>query len=187
MAPIPPPLTEAEVADAERELGVAFPAEYCAYLRGVSAGGAVSRLALTERGWAWENNEALAPESLALPFPHPDSYAAEDYALVDREPRAEDFADQHAYADAWRNWDEECGAFEDRKTAGAIVAQEHGCGFATFLALTGPLAGTLWWDGRATCGLIVPLSLDRLPGTPPITFAAWLGRNSWDLLPAGWG
>jgi hypothetical protein len=102
MAPIPPPLTEAEVADAERELGVAFPAEYRAYLLAVSAGGAVSRLARTERGWWWENNGALARELLALPFPHPDSCAAEDDALADREPRAEDFTDQDAYAAAWR-------------------------------------------------------------------------------------
>jgi hypothetical protein len=186
VAPIPPPLTEADVADAERELGVAFPAEYRAYLLTVSAGGAVSPLARTERGWWWENNGVPARESLALPFPHPDSYAAQDDELADREPRVEDFADERAFADAWRTWDEECETFEDRKTAGAIVAQEHGCGFATLLALTGPLAGTMWWDGRATCGLILPLSLDRLRGTPPIGFTGWLGRSSWDLLPPGW-
>ncbi|MDN3025621.1 hypothetical protein [Streptomyces sp. S.PB5] len=47
---MPPPLTVAEVTGAERELGICFPAEYRAYLLEVSAGGAVSRLARTERG-----------------------------------------------------------------------------------------------------------------------------------------
>ncbi|MEU5891291.1 hypothetical protein ABZ835_31235 [Streptomyces sp. NPDC047461] len=88
---------------------------------------------------------------------------------------------------AWRPWAAEADDFEDRKTAGAIVVQEHGCGFATLLALTGPLAGTVWWDGRATCDLIVPLSLDHLRGARPVTFGEWLGRSSWDLLPPGWG
>jgi hypothetical protein len=158
----PPPLTEAEVADAERELGVAFPAEYRAYLVGVSAGGAVSRLARTERGWWWENNHDTLPELLAAPFPHPDSYAEADDELVSDE-------------------------FEDQKTAGSIVIEEHGCGFATLLALSGPLAGTVWWDGRATCDRIVPLSLDHPRGARPVTFGEWLGRSSWDLLPPGWG
>ena len=184
---VTPPLSEVEVAAAERELGVSFPAEYRAYLLEVSAGGAVSRLARTERGWWWENNSRIERALLATPFPHPDSYAAEDEALDDREPCAEDFADDEAYQAAWRAWDDECGVFEDRKTAGAIVVQEHGCGFATLLALTGPLAGTVWWDGRATCDLIVPLSLDHMQDARPVTFGEWLGRSSWDLLPPGWG
>ncbi|MDN3025622.1 hypothetical protein [Streptomyces sp. S.PB5] len=73
------------------------------------------------------------------------------------------------------------------RTAGAVVVQEHGCGFATLLALTGPLAGTLWWDGRATCDLILPLSPDHVRGARPVTFGEWLGRDSWELLPPGWG
>jgi hypothetical protein len=187
MADIPPPLTAAEVAEAERELRVSFPAEYRAYLLEVSAGGAVSRLARTERGWWWENNRNTLPESLSAPFAHPDSYAAEDDELGDREPRVEDFADGSSYEAAWQAWDDECAVFEDRKTAGAVVVQEHGCGFATLLALTGPLAGTVWWDGRATCDRIEPLSLDHSRGARPVTFGAWLGRSSWDLLPPGWG
>lgn len=91
------------------------------------------------------------------------------------------------YQAAWQSWDVECEAFEEGKTAGAIIAQDNGCGFATLLVVTGPLAGTLWWDGRATCDLIVPLSLDHRGGGRPVMLGEWLRRGSWKLLPPGWG
>ncbi|MGW5342860.1 SMI1/KNR4 family protein [Streptomyces sp. HUAS TT3] len=182
----PPPLTEGEVAEAERELGVCFPAEYRAYLVGVSAGGEVARLERGAEGWWWAGNDQTLAELLPLPFPHPDSYAAAEAELDGREPRWEDFPDGPSAAAAWGAWDAEYEEFQDRKTAGAVVLQEHGCGFATLLALSGPLAGTVWWDGRATHDLIIPLSLDHGGGGRPVTFAEWLGRSSWDLLP-DWG
>ncbi|MFJ9141553.1 SMI1/KNR4 family protein [Streptomyces sp. JUS-F4] len=181
----PPPLTEAETAEAEAQLGVTFPPEYRRHLLEVSAGGeAFARLERTEGVWWWTDNTATRRDLLALPFPHPDSYDEADDALLLREPRAEDCPDdEEAFSRAWTAWDDEAGEFEDRKTAGAVVLKEHGCGFATLLALTGPLAGTVWWDGRATCDLIVPLSLDHAGGARPVTFGEWLGRDSWDLLP----
>lgn len=184
---IPPPLTGAEVGEAERELGVSFPAEYRAYLLEVSAGGVVFPLERTERGWWWAGNGDTRRDLLPVPFPHPDSYVQADDELMDRWPRAEDFPDEASFGAAWRPWAAEADEFEDRKTAGAIRIQEHGCGFSTLLALAGPLAGTVWWDGRATCDRIAPLSLDHIRGAPPITFGEWLGRSSWDLLPPGWG
>ncbi|MFE5595880.1 hypothetical protein [Streptomyces sp. NPDC056549] len=104
-----------------------------------------------------------------------------------REPRLEDFANEQAHTDAWQAWDAECEVFEAQKTAGAVTLQDHGCGFYTLLAVTGPLAGTVWWDGRATCDLIIPLSLDHMDSARPVTFSEWLRHNSWNLLPPGWG
>jgi hypothetical protein len=164
------PLTEAEIVEAERELGVSFPDEYRVYLREVSAGGALFRLERTGRGWWWAGNDVRA-----------------DDELMAREPQPEAFEDDAAYREAWCAWDDEAGRFEDLKTAGAVVIQEYGCGFSTLLALTGSLAGTVWWDGRATCGLIVPLSLDHVGGARPIRFGRWLDYGSWALLPPGWG
>ena len=182
-----PPLTEVEVADAERELGVSFPEDYRAYLREVSAGGALFRLERTGRGWWWAGNDEWQRELLTVPFPHPDSYAEDDDDLMAREPQAEAFEDDAAYRAAWRTWADEADRFEDLKTAGAIVIQEHGCGFSTLLALTGSLAGTVWWDGRATCDRIVPLSLDHAAGARPVRFREWLDHGSWALLPPDWG
>ncbi|WP_258044124.1 SMI1/KNR4 family protein [Streptomyces sp. SM11] len=164
----PPPLSGAETAEAEAQLGVTFPQEYRRYLLEVSAGGAVARLARTDGVWWWADSGDTRRDLLALPFPHPDSYDEADDALLRREPRAEDRPDDgEAFSRAWTAWDDEAGEFEDRKTAGAIVLKEHGCGFATLLAVTGPLAGTVWWDGRATCDLIVSLSPDHAAAHGP--------------------
>ncbi|MGW4879122.1 SMI1/KNR4 family protein [Streptomyces sp. NPDC004262] len=182
-----PPLTEVEIVEAERELGVSLPEEYRTYLREVSAGGALFRLERTGRGWWWAGNDEGRRELLAIPFPHPDSYVESDDELMAREPQAEAFEDDAVYRTAWRAWADEADRFEDLKTAGAVVIQEHGCGFATLLALTGSLAGTVWWDGRATCDRIVPLSLDHVTGARPIQFAEWLDHGSWALLPPDWG
>lgn len=91
------------------------------------------------------------------------------------------------YQTALIAWSREQRSFDDRKTRGAIIVREHGCGFATLLALSGPLAGTFWWDGRATCDLILPLSRDRADGAPPVAFDDWILYGSWNLLPPGWG
>ncbi|MEV7030135.1 SMI1/KNR4 family protein [Streptomyces sp. NPDC093272] len=134
-----------------------------------------------------ERPDITQSNSVAIPFPHPDSYVESDDELMAREPQAEAFEDDAVYRTAWRAWADEADRFEDLKTAGAVVIQEHGCGFATLLALTGSLAGTVWWDGRATCDRIVPLSLDHVTGARPIQFAEWLDHGSWALLPPDWG
>ncbi|MET9493682.1 SMI1/KNR4 family protein [Streptomyces sp. NPDC006552] len=181
------PLTEADIVEAERELGLPFPGEYRAYLREVSAGGALLPLERTGCGWWWAGNDEVRRALLTTPFPHPDSYADADAELMAREPRPGAFEDDAAYQEARGAWEDEADRFEDVKTAGAVVIQEHGCGFSTVLALTGPLAGTVWWDGRATCDLIVPLSLDHAGGAQPVRFGQWLDHGSWALLPPGWG
>lgn len=181
----PTPLTEAELAMAEQELGVSFPAAYRAHLQEAKPAKRVFPPRRTERGWDWDAGRGTPAELLALPFPHPDSYVSATAELDAREPLLEEFADERAYADAWQAWDQEYEVFQDHKTAGAVVLQEHGCGFYTLLAVTGPLAGTVWWDGRATCDLIVPLSLDHAGSARPATFSEWLLHDSWELLPPG--
>lgn len=183
----PPPLTEAEVSAAERDLGVTLPAEYREYLLRVSARGRLARLERSAAGWWWAGNDASRRALLAQPFPHPDSYLDADQALDAREPGRAGFKDQESFDAAWRAWDAQCAQAEEHKTAGAIEIEDNGCGFATLLVITGPLAGTVWWDGRATCDQIVPLSLDHVVDTRPARLGEWLLYGSWNLLPPGWG
>ncbi|MEV6326114.1 SMI1/KNR4 family protein [Streptomyces sp. NPDC051909] len=157
--PASPPLTSAEVGEAEGELGIRFPDEYRKYLLHVSAGGrGVNRLWRGPDGWGWWGDRDTNYDLLTEPFPHPDSYAAYDDELGDREPPRED-------AEAWAVWDDECGVLQERKTAGAVYIREGGCGFNHLLVVTGPHRGEVWYDARATCDLIVPLSCGGRPAT----------------------
>ncbi|MER6034087.1 SMI1/KNR4 family protein [Streptomyces sp. NPDC001835] len=91
---------------------------------------ALLRLEGTERGWWWAGNDEGRRELLATPFPHPDSYAGADDELMAREPQAEAFEDDAAYREARSAWEGEVDRFEDLKTAGALVIQDHHVGGA---------------------------------------------------------
>ncbi|MEU5161982.1 SMI1/KNR4 family protein [Streptomyces sp. NPDC020875] len=170
------PLTPGQLAEAEAELGIVLPAEYRAFLLdppkdgGPKPGAPVNPLTRTADGWRWRTEYTIAYDSLAADFPHPGSYAAEDDALRAREPRQDDFPDPAAFDTAYLAWEREAEAFEEAKTVGAVVIRDGGCGFSTLLVVSGPLAGTMWFDGRASCDLILPLKKDDRPGT----FAEWL-------------
>ncbi|MEV5572211.1 SMI1/KNR4 family protein [Spirillospora sp. NPDC052269] len=178
-------MTEAEVAEAEHELGVPFPPEYRHYLLNVSAGGAVELLHRTPEGWRWKWQDVWG-EQLRAPFPHPDSWAEYEDDLWQRLPQREDFPDQESFAAAMEPWDQELKDFEERQLAGTFIARSHGCTFNTRMVVSGPLAGTMWWEDLGCCEEIVPLSLDHSVASPrPMTFGEWLshGTDSWALKP----
>jgi hypothetical protein len=179
-APQALPLSEEEVIEAEAELGITFPDDYRDYLLRQSAGGAVRRLGRSAAGWGWHGDSSTNYDLLTTAFPHPDSYRDYEADLDDREPLEQNFPDSDAYQVAWKSWDAEYEVIQERKTSGAVFIQENGCGFSTLLIVTGPHRGTMWFDARATCDQILPLSLDGRA----VSFADWLGRRSMDLL--GW-
>ncbi|WP_329204192.1 SMI1/KNR4 family protein [Streptomyces sp. NBC_00683] len=174
------PLSEAEICEAEAELGIGFPDQYRAYLLRQNAGGTVNRLGRSAAGWGWHGDSHTNYDLLTTAFPHPDSYRAYEDELDAREPLTENFPDHNAYRAAWEQWDAEYEVFEERKTSGAVFIQDNGCGFSTLLVVSGPLRGSLWFDGRATCDQILPLNL----GGQPVSFTDWLARRSMDLV--GW-
>ncbi|WP_051055491.1 MULTISPECIES: hypothetical protein [Kitasatospora] len=61
-------------------------------------------------------------------------------------------------------------AADDARDTGAVFLLEHGCGFSTLLVVSGPMRGTMWFDGRATCDRLNPLLNDD---RRPATFAEW--------------
>ncbi|MET9566269.1 SMI1/KNR4 family protein [Streptomyces tauricus] len=175
-----PPLSEAEIREAETELGIAFPDQYREYLLRQSAGGAVNRLCRSAAGWGWQGDSSTNYGLLTADFPHPDSYRVYEEELDAREPLTQDFPDRNAYQAAWEQWDAEYGVFQERKTSGAVFIQDNGCGFSTLLVVTGPYRGSLWFDGRATCGQILSLNVCG----QPVSFMDWLAHRSMDLV--GW-
>ncbi|MGW5678101.1 hypothetical protein ACWEV4_23985 [Streptomyces sp. NPDC003860] len=70
-------LTEDEVRAAEQEHGVAFPAEYRAYLLHPLPPGPVNALERTDGRWRWDDADKTAYGLLGVDFPHPGAGAAE--------------------------------------------------------------------------------------------------------------
>ncbi len=57
-------------------------------------------------------------------------------------------------------------------TAGAICLSHEGCGYFTWLVVTGPDRGALWTDLRAADGTLEPL----LAGPDRVDFRDWYLR-----------
>ncbi|MFF3109911.1 SMI1/KNR4 family protein [Kitasatospora sp. NPDC057904] len=170
-APLAAPLSEEQVAEAERQFGITFPADYRAFLTTVSAGTDWPRqLCRGETGWYWAGDRQTRPALLAEPFPDHDTALAASDDFWDNPLREEDFEDPAAFRAALAAWNDEAEAIEDARTAGAVCLTENGCGFATWLVVTGPDRGTMWFDGRATCDRLNPLLTDE---GRPATFGEW--------------
>ncbi|MFJ8230359.1 SMI1/KNR4 family protein [Streptomyces sp. NPDC094448] len=163
-----PRLTEDEIREAEAEFGITFPAEYRTYLLEPFGVRGVNPLRRTPEGWRWETSYTIDYHLLADDFPHPDTDPDA------RMPSRDDFSDAAAFEAAYEAWDAELNAYTDRMTDGCVVIQDGGCGFSTLLVVTGPLAGTVWFDATATTERIMPLK----SGGRSCTFGNWVrGRT----------
>ncbi|MEU5431515.1 SMI1/KNR4 family protein [Streptomyces olivoreticuli] len=79
-------MSEADIREAEAELGIAFPDQYREYLLRQSAGGAVNLLSRSGAGWGWHADSSANYDLLTTAFPHPDSYRVHEDDLDAREP-----------------------------------------------------------------------------------------------------
>ncbi len=167
---LPPVLSEAQVRQAEEQFGVAFPDDYRRYLLHVSAGGRVRTLSFDGSGWGWDGARHGEHANLHLPFPDHDTALAASEDLWETEPKREDYASAAAYQADHDAWQEAADAAEDARTHGAVLLCDDGCGFSTLLVVSGPMRGTMWFDGRATCDRLNPLLNDA---RRPASFAEW--------------
>ncbi|MFD8703749.1 SMI1/KNR4 family protein [Kitasatospora sp. NPDC059648] len=171
-----PPLSEAELTEAEEELGVILPPDYRAFLLEVGAGGAgphygVFPLRRDEQGWHWLEDRRVRSHNALLgkPFPSVEERARWAEELDAREPAMDSFSDEQSYLAAYRVWDDEWEKLNDEMTAGAICLSHEGCGYYTWLVMTGPERGTLWKDLRACDGPFQPLSATN----HRVSFSGW--------------
>jgi hypothetical protein len=160
-----PPLSEADVAEAEEELGISLPFDYRTFLLEVGAGGAgpfygIFPLQRDGLGWHWLEHGKVRSDNALLgkPFPSVEERARRSGELDAREPLKDSFSDEHSYLAKYRAWDDEWEKLNDEMTAGAICLSHEGCGYYTWLVVTGPERGTLWKDLRACDGPIEPLT-----------------------------
>ncbi|MEU9044948.1 MULTISPECIES: SMI1/KNR4 family protein [unclassified Kitasatospora] len=171
--PLPPPLTEAHIREAEEQFGLALPADYRRYLLHVSAGSEHNRireLHRSDHGWRWRGDHDTLLARLGTPFPDHDTALAAEEEVWDRAPKEEDHADPAAFAAAHAAWSEEAEAAAEARVSGAVFLVAGGCSFSTLLVVSGPQRGTMWFDGRGTCDRLNPLLTDD---DRPATFTEW--------------
>jgi SMI1 / KNR4 family (SUKH-1) len=173
------PLTEDEVSSAERQFGVVFPEEYRGFLLEVGAGGfgpdyGLASLACHEGTWGWpECGEAEDTVGLlAHPLPSDEERARWTEQLQILENAAIAAAGQsdeeiHRVATAFRAAEDE---LHPAMTAGAIRLSHGGCGYYTWLVVTGEERGNLWFDPRCVDEPLAPLWHKRRSRT---RFAEW--------------
>lgn len=174
------PLTEDEVSSAERQFGVVFPEEYRGFLLEVGAGGfgpgyGLDSLACHEGAWGWPEWEAENPvgQLLAHPFPSDEERArwTEQLEILENAAVAaggqSDDEEIHRVAAAFRAAEDE---LHPAMTAGAIRLSHEGCGYYTWLVVTGEERGNLWFDPRCVDEPLAPLWHKRRSRT---RFAEW--------------
>ncbi|MEV7548680.1 SMI1/KNR4 family protein [Amycolatopsis sp. NPDC089917] len=137
---LPEVLDESQVRQAEAHLGIEFPEDYRQYLLRVSAGGQVRTLRSEGSCWDWEGARYKDHDTLHVPFPAPDSTPVTEEAL------------------------------DDEWVPGAVFLRDDGCGYHTLLVVSGPMRGTMWFDGRAASDRLHPLPNDERRAA---TFAEW--------------
>jgi hypothetical protein len=167
---LPAVLSEKQVRQAEEQFGIEFPEDYRQYLLRVSAGGRVRKLQFDGSRWDWDGASYRCHDQLHVPFPdHDSALAASEDAWASR-PQREDYVSDAAYRTAHGDWYENADALEDARATGAIFLTDDGCGYYTLLVVSGPMRGTMWFDGRAATERLNPLLDDDGQAA---TFAEW--------------
>jgi hypothetical protein len=146
-----PPLSEADLAEAETQFGVRFPDDYGGFLTAVSAGGAGPYYGLFPLGrdaagrWGWQGDGAGLTDITALGTNFgPSDISAALAQLNATQPAADD---EDAYED-WLNRYEKV-LWDGQRTQGAVCLCHEGCAYRDWLIITGPLRGQMWDDDRA--------------------------------------
>lgn len=136
-----PPLAPEQRAAFEALHGVRLPAEYAEFLTSAGNGGAGPFYGIYPLGEGWEG---LAG-SLSAPFPF-----REPWNLPTDPP--ESFASDEEE----ERWNADLDARYWFALQGAFPICHHGCALRTWLVVTGPERGRVWYDARAEGGGLRP-------------------------------
>lgn len=178
---LPEVLSETQVRQAEEQFGIEFPEDYRQYLLRVSAGGRVRKLRSDGSRWDWEGARYRDHDKLHVPFPDHDSALAASEHAWESKPERKDHPSDAAYRNAHDAWQETVYATEAARVTGVVFLHDDGCGFYTLLVVSGPMRGTMWFDGRASSErLNALLNDDRRAATFAEWYLDWLAHEeSW--------
>ena len=168
-----PPISEEDLEQTARHLGIDFPEDYARFLRTVCNGGAGPDYGL----FPLEKSLRLAgPFSTSHPFPHRFAwqplFGGYDYGELSKKGELSNYmgtalpASQREAYDTWHD------SYSDSKhNSGCIQVSDGGCGHETLLVLIGNERGNMWQDSRVSDAGIVPLKDSG--GKARITFLQW--------------
>ncbi|GAA4209602.1 SMI1/KNR4 family protein [Actinocatenispora rupis] len=175
-----PPLPADELAEAETQLRVEFPAGYRSFLTEVGSGGAGPAYGLfplrTVGGrWQWDGDGAdlTGLSTLDRPFPHVEAFNPADGLPAPPQPgqyvtTAEFNAAEDAY---WERYD--AVVLDPAHSTGLLYLCHLGCARREALVVSGPARGQMWADDIAGGGGFRPLGDDD---GAPLDFARWYLR-----------
>jgi hypothetical protein len=167
-----PPLSDADLAEAEAHFGVRFPEDYRGFLTAVSAGGAGPYYGLFPFGrdaagrWGWRGDGAQLTDVTALGTNFDPGDISATLAQLQATQQSAD--DEDAYQD-WLNRYENV-LWDDQRTHGAVCLCHEGCAYRDWLIITGPLRGQMWDDERAGD---VDLAASTANDGSTLTFGRW--------------
>ncbi|MBR7837428.1 SMI1/KNR4 family protein [Actinospica durhamensis] len=172
------------LAELEAQLGVGLPADYRSFLMDVGAGGAGPSYGLypvrqMAGRWHWLGDGADLADLELVHEPFPGLLDAEMLAaLYAEQPDEEEFEDIEVFDAAHEAWEKRAGEIvrTPKRTAGAVCVCHHGCALRTWLIVTGPERGTMWFDTRADDGDLTPELIDGEPATFGRWYLAWLSE-----------
>lgn len=168
---VSPRATPEEVRAFETKHGISLPDDYRTFIMSVGNGGAGPFYGLFPLGLFDGAGQGLEPWEegdgtvgiLREPFPH-----SAAWNLAEERFERPDFASDEAEHEWVARLDDE--AWDPALMNGAFPICHHGCAYRTYLVVTGPERGNLWFDGRASDEGIVP---HAGPDGQHITFGDW--------------
>ncbi len=159
-----PVLGPGQLDSVQNQLGVQLPANYATFLETIGTGGAgpfygIFPLVSTDGKWQWlgDGSDMTVLDQLSEPFPYTQPWNLDGHIIWDSKPDEEDERfDSESFEEAEEAWCEEFYEiyWDPKWTVGAICLCHHGCALRSWLVVTGPERGNMWFDAMAeTTGL----------------------------------
>ena len=150
-----PPIAIDEVIEIENQYDIKFPAEYRAFITTIANGG-FGLLSLQNSLLYWdgvEQEKKPNKDFLEIPFPHTFAYNPLD------DPYILELGEK---CDRGEITDKEFRKICNYLTAGTITISLEGCGYSSFMVITGETRGQVWFNADGGSGGYIPLNLSFL-------------------------
>ena len=154
-----PPISEREIVKFEQYYQITFPSEYRAFLTNIANGGfGLNRglLSLEDSLKYFHNvkqDNYIKQDLLRIPFTHTSTYNP------DEDPYILELGEK---CDRGEIPESECDRVYDYLIAGTMAISMEGCGYYSFIVITGLTRGQVWFNADVSDGGYIPLNLSFL-------------------------